>query len=78
MAALTTAKFCDKLGVTEEEYAAEVAACVREHAEALSSPKAPSAGVEAGAAAAAGAGGGGGGGGGGGSGTGGGSGGGGG
>jgi uncharacterized membrane protein YgcG len=73
MAQWTPAEFCQKVGITEEEYAAEVAACVREHAEKLSIPEALSAGLEAGAAAAAGAGGGGGGGGGGGSGTGGGS-----
>ena len=35
MATYTPAKFCEKVGITEEEYDAEVAACVGEHAEKL-------------------------------------------
>jgi len=43
MAVLTPAAFCEKVGVTMEEYDADVAACVREHA-AMTDP-----GPEAGA-----------------------------
>jgi mTERF domain-containing protein len=39
MAKLTPAEFCARVGVTEEEYDAEVAECVREHAEKHSIPE---------------------------------------
>ena len=40
IAAMTPAEFCEKVGITMEEYDAEVAACVREHAEKHPSPEA--------------------------------------
>ena len=40
MATSSPAKFCEKVGVTIEEYDAEVVACEREHAEKHASPDA--------------------------------------
>jgi hypothetical protein len=54
MASFSPEKFREKVGVTEDEYDAEVAACERESAEQHPSPEAP--GATAGASAAVGAG----------------------
>jgi hypothetical protein len=48
MGRFTNETFCEKVGITMEEYNAEVAACVREHAE---KPPAPEAGAGGGGGA---------------------------